>query len=103
MSPAPQWKVLVTDGLAPEAVALFKEDSRFVLDLRTATDAAQLLDLVPAYDAIIVRSATRITADVIAKAKRLKAIARAGVGVDNIDIEASTRAGVLVVNTPEGN
>lgn len=100
---AAAWKVLVTDGLAPEAVALFKEDSRFQVDVRQATDAKQLLELVPAYDAIIVRSGTKITGDAIAKGKQLKAIARAGVGVDNIDVEAATKAGVVVMNTPEGN
>jgi D-3-phosphoglycerate dehydrogenase len=100
---APHWKVLVTDGLAPEAVALFKEDARFHLELRNATDAKELLELIPGYDAVIVRSATRITADAIARAQRLKAIARAGVGVDNIDVESATKAGVVVMNTPEGN
>jgi D-3-phosphoglycerate dehydrogenase len=101
--PGAQWKVLATDGLAPEAVSLFKGDGRFELVVRGQTTPAELLDLVGNYDAVIVRSASKITADVIAKAKRLKAIARAGVGVDNIDTEASTRAGVLVMNTPEGN
>jgi D-3-phosphoglycerate dehydrogenase len=101
--PKVEWKVLVTDGLAAEAVSVFKEDARFHLDVRSQTSAAEVLELIPAYDALVVRSATKVTADMIARAKKLKVIARAGVGVDNIDVEASTKAGVLVVNTPEGN
>lgn len=98
-----EWKVLVTDGLAPEAIALFKEDARFQVDVREKTSPQEVLDVIPGYDALIVRSATKVTADVIGRAKKLKAIARAGVGVDNIDVESATKAGVLVVNTPEGN
>src|SRR5579883_1525477 len=98
-----EWKVLVTDGLAPEAVSIFKEDARFQVDVRDKTSPQELLELIPGYDAVIVRSATKITADAIAKGRNLKAVARAGVGVDNIDVEAATKAGVLVVNTPEGN
>src|SRR2546423_8133697 len=71
------WKVLVTDGLAPEAVALFKEDARFHVDVRSQTSPAELNDLIGGYDALIVRSATKVTADVIGRAKKLKAIARA--------------------------
>lgn len=97
------WKVLVTDGLAPEAVAAFKEDPHFHVEVRNQTTPAELNELIGNYDALIVRSATKVTADVVGRAKKLKAIARAGVGVDNIDVEAATKAGILVVNTPEGN
>src|SRR5690606_2709243 len=73
------------------------------VDLRTDLTPAQLLETVGGYDAIIVRSATRVTADVLEAAEKLRVIGRAGVGVDNIDIAAATKRGVMVLNAPEGN
>lgn len=90
-------KVLVTDGLEPEALAKLK--SHHAVDL-IETSAPQLLDVIGGYDAVIVRGRTKVTADVIAKGAKLKVIARAGVGVDNIDVAAATRRKIPVVNAP---
>jgi D-3-phosphoglycerate dehydrogenase len=90
-------KVLVTDGL--EAEALAKLRAHHHVDAIEATPQ-QLLEIVGDYDAIIVRSRTKVTADVLAKAAKLKVIARAGVGVDNIDVAAATKRRIPVVNAP---
>jgi D-3-phosphoglycerate dehydrogenase len=73
------------------------------VEIRTGLGEAQLLELVPGFDALVVRSQTRVTAAVLEAGKRLRVVGRAGVGVDNIDVEAATRRGILVVNAPRGN
>jgi len=94
-------KVLVCDPIAAEGLALLRERAE-VVDA-CALDRAGLLAAIADADAAILRSATAIDAELIAAAPRLKVIARAGVGVDNIDLEAATRHGIAVVNTPTGN
>lgn len=89
-------RVLVTDHLPVEAIEMLR--SRGSVDVMPDLSAAQLVRLVGHYDALIVRSRTHVTGDVIEAAKRLKVIGRAGVGLDNIDVEAATAAGVRVVN-----
>lgn len=96
-------KVLVCERLAPEGLARLEGEKDLQVDLRTDLTPAQLLETVGGYDAIIVRSATRVTADVLEAAEKLRVIGRAGVGVDNIDIAAATKRGVMVLNAPEGN
>ena len=97
-------KVLVSDALSETAVNIFKERGVDV-DYRPklGKDPEQLLSIIDQYDGLAVRSATKATQKVIAAAKNLKVIGRAGIGVDNIDIEAATAAGVVVMNTPYGN
>src|SRR6201994_3710967 len=95
-------KVLIADKLSPAAVAIFKERG-VEADVKTGLSKEELLKIVDQYDGIAIRSATRITADVIAAAKNLKVVGRAGIGVDNIDVPAATAAGVIVMNTPHGN
>ncbi|MEK6851184.1 MAG: hydroxyacid dehydrogenase, partial [Candidatus Thermoplasmatota archaeon] len=90
-------KVLVADGLEAEAVAKLK--AKHQVDV-TEPSPQQLLDIIGGYEAIIVRSRTKVTADVIGKAAKLKVIARAGVGVDNIDVAAATKRKIPVVNAP---
>jgi D-3-phosphoglycerate dehydrogenase len=90
-------KVLVTDGLEADALARLKEHHE--VDAIEASPQ-QLLDLVGNYEAVIVRGRTKVTADVIAKGTKLRVIARAGVGVDNIDVAAATKRGIPVVNAP---
>ena len=63
----------------------------------------ELIKIIPNYDALMVRSQTKVTADIINAGKNLKIIGRAGVGVDNIDLEAATQKGIIVVNSPDGN
>jgi len=97
-------KILISDKLSPTAVQIFKDrglDVVYEPDL--GKDKAALLEAIADADGLAVRSATKATADVIAAAPNLKVIGRAGIGVDNIDIEAATNAGVVVMNTPFGN
>ena len=95
-------KVLIADKLSPAAVAIFKERG-VEADVKTGLSKEELLKIVDQYDGIAIRSATKITADVIKAAKNLKVVGRAGIGVDNVDIPAATAAGVIVMNTPFGN
>ena len=95
-------KVLIADKLSPAAVAIFKERG-VEADVKTGLSKDELLKIVDEYDGIAIRSATKITADVIKAAKKLKVVGRAGIGVDNVDIPAATAAGVIVMNTPFGN
>jgi D-3-phosphoglycerate dehydrogenase / 2-oxoglutarate reductase len=94
-------KVLVADKLAERGVAALRAAGQ--VDVRTGLSKQELLEVVADYDAIVVRSATTIDADVIARAKTLKVIARAGIGLDNVDIDAATARGVLVCNAPQSN
>ena len=94
--------VLIADALSPAALAIFRERG-IEADVKIGLSREELLQIVAGYDGIAVRSATKITADVIAVARKLKVVGRAGIGVDNIDVSAATAAGVIVMNTPQGN
>ena len=95
-------KVLIADKLSPAAVEIF-ENRGLEVDVNVGLSKDQLIAEIPAYDGLVVRSATKPDADVIAAASNLKVIGRAGIGVDNIDIKAATNKGVVVMNTPFGN
>jgi D-3-phosphoglycerate dehydrogenase len=95
-------RVLIADKLSPAALSIFKERG-VEADVKTGLSKEELLAIVADYDGIAIRSATKITADVIKAAKNLKVVGRAGIGVDNVDIPAATAAGVIVMNTPFGN
>lgn len=94
-------KILVADEISQEGIGILEQ----ALDVTYEPDisAEKLLQVIGEYDALLVRSRTKVTPEVIKAGKRLKVVGRAGVGVDNIDIPASTEAGVLVINSPEGN
>ena len=94
-------KVLVADALSDAGVAALAEHVE--VDVRTGLDKAALIAAIPDYDGVVVRSATTIDADVIAAGDRLKVIARAGIGLDNVDIAAATARGVIVCNAPQSN
>ncbi|HEU5348379.1 MAG TPA: hydroxyacid dehydrogenase, partial [Ktedonobacterales bacterium] len=93
--------ILVADPIASEGMDLLHRFAE--VDAQPGLSAAGLLSAIPNYDALVVRSETRVTADVITAGTRLRVIARAGVGVDNIDVNAATRRGIIVVNSPTGN
>ncbi|MEO0982899.1 MAG: phosphoglycerate dehydrogenase [Pseudomonadota bacterium] len=95
-------KVLISDSLSPAAVDIFKQRGLDV-DVKTGLSKEELIGIIPDYDGLAVRSATKPDADVIEAAANLKVIGRAGIGVDNIDIKAATAKGVVVMNTPFGN
>lgn len=95
-------KILVADKMSPLAAEILAERG-LQADVKSGLDARALIDTIPDYDALIVRSATKATAEVIAAAPNLRIIGRAGIGVDNIDVAAATQNGVVVMNTPGGN
>jgi D-3-phosphoglycerate dehydrogenase / 2-oxoglutarate reductase len=94
--------VLITDSIDPVCGFLLSEHD-IAYDVHLKLTDAELIEIVPAYDGWIIRSGTRITAPLIEAATQLKVIGRAGVGVDNVDLQAATRQGVLVLNAPDGN
>jgi D-3-phosphoglycerate dehydrogenase len=95
-------KVLVSDTLSPAAVRAFEERG-IVVDVKTGLSADELKSIIPEYDGLAIRSATKVTAEVLAVAANLKVVGRAGIGVDNVDVPASSQRGVVVMNTPFGN
>lgn len=97
------YKVLVSDSLSASGLAPLRAASGIEVDVRTGLPPAKLLEIIGDYDALLVRSSTTVTADLIQAGKRLRVVGRAGVGVDNIDVDAATQAGVIVVNAPTGN
>ena len=99
---AEQKKVLVKEKLAPEGVK-YLEDQGFQVDIGTEWDADQLLARIKDYHGLIIRSATKVTADVIEAGEKLQVVGRAGVGVDNVDVAAASKRGVIVVNAPQSN
>ena len=94
-------RVLVSDPIGPEGVSLLETGAE--VDVKTGMKPDELLETVGSYEALVVRSETKVNRDVIAAGKNLQVIARAGIGVDNIDLEAATGAGIAVVNAPTGN
>ena len=96
-----QYKVLVKEKLADSGVNLLRE--RFDVDLGVDWSDEELAERIGDYHAILIRSATRLTADLIEKAHNLKVIGRAGIGVDNVDVEAATKRGIIVANAPQSN
>jgi D-3-phosphoglycerate dehydrogenase / 2-oxoglutarate reductase len=95
-------KVLISDKMDPRAAAIFRERGVEVDEI-TGKTKDELIAMIGDYDGLAIRSATKVTADVIAAAKNLKVIGRAGIGVDNVDIPAASAAGIVVMNTPFGN
>jgi D-3-phosphoglycerate dehydrogenase len=96
-------QVLVTDNLSPKGVELLRQSPGVEVDVQNGLPAEALKAHLAKADGLIVRSATRVTADLLAVAPRLRVIGRAGVGVDNVDQEAATARGIVVMNTPGGN
>ena len=94
-------RVLVKEKLAPEGVELLRRD--FDVDLGVDWSDEEFMARIADYDGLVIRSATKVTADVIAAGARLSVIGRAGVGVDNVDLKAATRRGIIVVNAPVSN
>ena len=97
------FQVLVSDKLSQKGLQPLLDAECVTVDIRTDLSPAALEAIIPNYHALLVRSGTQVTAELIQAGKRLQAVGRAGTGVDNIDVQAATRAGVTVVNTPAGN
>jgi D-3-phosphoglycerate dehydrogenase len=96
-------KVLVSDALAPQGLAILEGAPGIEVDYRPGLPPGDLIEAIADADALVIRSGTKVTADVIAAGSRLRAIGRAGIGVDNVDVPAATARGIVVMNTPGGN
>ena len=94
-------KVLVSDPIDQSGLDILAQVAQ--VDVKTKLSPDELVQLIPNYDALMIRSGTKVTSDVIEAASQLKIIGRAGVGVDNVDVTSATRRGIVVVNSPEGN
>ncbi len=96
-------KILVSDPLAPQGLELFQRAPGIEVDVRLGLKPAELIEIIGDYHGLVLRSGTKVTAKVVAASRNLKAIGRAGIGVENIDIEAASKKGIVVMNTPGGN
>src|SRR3989338_3735574 len=96
-------KVLIADKLSEDGIQLLKAEDGLSVDVKTGLSSSDLAALIEPYEGLIVRSATKVTAEVIAKAAHLRVIGRAGVGLDNVDADAATKRGIIVMNVPAGN
>ena len=95
-------KILISDALSPNAVQIFR-DRGIEADYRPGLSAAELKKVLADYDGLAVRSATKVTRELLAASSSLRIVGRAGIGVDNIDVPAATERGVVVMNAPHGN
>ncbi|MFC1512514.1 phosphoglycerate dehydrogenase [bacterium] len=96
-------KVLVSDPLSEKGLEPLQKSDRYSVDVKLKLKEEELLKIIPEYDVLLVRSGTKVTANIINAAANLKVIGRAGVGVDNVDIPAASKKGIVVMNTPGGN
>jgi D-3-phosphoglycerate dehydrogenase len=96
------FKVLISDSMSHVAQKIF-EKNKISVDVKTGLSEEEIIKIIPEYDGMVVRSATKVTKNIILAAKKLRVIARAGAGVDNIDVPAAKENNILVMNTPGGN
>jgi len=97
------FKILISDSLAQEGVEILKRVKEFKVDVKLKLLPEELKNVIKDYDALLVRSGTKVTKDIIESAEKLKVIGRAGVGLDNVDLGAASKRGIIVMNTPGGN
>ena len=97
------YKVLVSDALSEEGLKVLKDEKELQVDVKLKLTPDELKAIIKDYDALVVRSSTKVTKDIIDAATKLKVIGRAGVGLDNVDAEAASKRGIIVMNTPAGN
>ena len=96
-------KVLVSDVLGEVGIKMFQDEPGLEVDVKTGLAPDELKSIIGEYDALVIRSATQVTEEILQAAKALKVVGRAGIGLDNVDIPAATKRGVVVMNTPTGN
>ena len=94
-------KALVTERLSEAGIGSLQKHAE--VDVRMALSPDELLDVIGDYDALVIRSATQVDAALLERAEKLKVVGRAGIGLDNVDVEAATRQGIMVVNAPQSN
>ncbi|THB78115.1 MAG: phosphoglycerate dehydrogenase, partial [Desulfobulbaceae bacterium] len=95
-------RVLISDNLAPVGVEILKE-AGLEVDVKTGMTPDEIKAVIGDYDGLVIRSATKVTADLLESAGRLRVVGRAGIGLDNVDIPAASQRGVVVMNAPDGN
>src|ERR1700720_1181316 len=100
---AETFRVLLSDSLAAQGIEVLKRFPQLQFDVKTGLKPDELAKIIAPYDALVIRSATKVTREIIDAATSLKVIGRAGVGVDNVDLDAATRRGIVVMNSPLGN
>src|SRR4051812_16768979 len=96
-------RVLVSDSLSEQGLAILRQGKGLEVDYKPGLGEAELAAAIAGADALVIRSGSKVTARVLEAADRLKVIGRAGIGVDNVDVEAASKRGVVVMNTPTGN
>jgi D-3-phosphoglycerate dehydrogenase len=96
-------KVLVSDNLGEAGIRMFQETEEIEADVKTGLAPEELKSVIGDYTALVIRSATKVTEELLEAAKNLKVVGRAGIGLDNVDIPAATKRGIVVMNTPMGN
>lgn len=97
------WRVLVSDSLAEQGLEILRQEEEIAVDVRPGLKPEELQASIGPYHALLIRSGTKVKADSIAAAHELRVIGRAGIGIDNVDVDAATRRGIVVMNTPGGN
>src|SRR5262249_1668997 len=103
LGPMEAFKVLIADDLSPRGTAILQACPGIVVDVKVGLKPAELVAIIGGYHGLVVRSATKVTAEILEAARQLKIVGRAGIGVDNIDVRAASRRGIIVENTPSGN
>ena len=96
-------KILVADSISQRGIEEMTRDGALEVSTQTGLTEAALIELIPQFSGVVVRSQTKITAGIVNAGTRLRVIGRAGVGIDNVDVEAATRRGIIVMNAPGGN
>ena len=96
-------KVLIADSISQRGVEELSRDGALDVTVKTGSSEKEIVDLIPEFSAIVVRSQTKVTANILNAGVKLRVVGRAGVGVDNVDVETATRRGVIVLNAPGGN
>lgn len=96
-------RILVCDPISEKGIEVFKQDPEIEVDVKLNLSEAEICEIIFDYHAVVVRSQTKITKKILEAGRQLKVVGRAGVGIDNIDVEAATLRGIVVVNTPDGN
>ena len=96
-------KVLVSNNLGEAGIKMFQDEEGIEVYVKTGLSPEELKEIIGDYDALVIRSATKVTEDLLDSAVKLKVVGRAGIGLDNVDIPAATKRGVVVMNTPGGN
>src|SRR5437870_4104946 len=96
-------KVLVADSISKSGIDELSRDGALDVAIKTGLNETELVEVIPLFSALVVRSQTKVTADILNAGAKLRAVGRAGVGVDNVDVETATRRGVVVLNAPGGN